>query len=69
MFIDVLINVKDIEVVFEFVFENILMNDDFIFDNFCKVFDVLDFWFVLWVLFYYMIVGIIGVLVMGLFVV
>jgi multiple sugar transport system permease protein len=66
-FLDAPTNVKDTESVFEFVPENVLLNDDFTLDNFRKVFDASDFWPVLWASLYYTIAGTVGALVMGLF--
>jgi len=66
-FIDVPVNIKDTESVFEFDPENILTNGDFTLDNFRKVFNASDFWTVLWASMYYTIAGTVGALVMGLF--
>ena len=66
-FIDAPINIKDTDAAFEYVPENVLLNDDFTLDNFRKVFDASDFWPVLWASLYYTIAGTVGALVMGLF--
>jgi multiple sugar transport system permease protein len=66
-FLDAPINIKDTKAVFDFVPENVLLNDDFTLDNFRKVFESSDFWPVLWASLYYTIAGTVGALVMGLF--
>ncbi|MBT5296169.1 MAG: sugar ABC transporter permease [Octadecabacter sp.] len=66
-FVDAPINVKDTESAFDFLPENILLNDDFTLENFRKVFNASDFWPVLWASLYYTIAVTVGALVMGLF--
>jgi multiple sugar transport system permease protein len=66
-FLDAPVNVKDTKAVFDFVPENVLLNDDFTLDNFRKVFASSDFWPVLWASLYYTIAGTVGALMMGLF--